>query len=135
MARKLIFAMLLSLLVSVQALAASCDIRCTSMETMSGHAPQAQGPMPHCHALSAKSSKEAILTANDSCATAPCATDLKAIKNASRSDAATGKLLPAAALLTDPFQNIVPDRATSVAHFSRSDSRPLAQRPGSALRV
>jgi hypothetical protein len=134
MAKKLIFAMLLSLLVSVQALAASCDIRCSSMEAMTGHA--SSQTHAHCHAVSAKSGKETTLTATDSCATTPCATDLKAIKNASRSDANSGKLLlSAVALLTDPFQNISPAGATSLTLASRSGGRPLAQRPGSALRI
>jgi hypothetical protein len=129
--------MLLSLLVSVQALPASCDIRCTSMGAMTGHASShADGQMPHCHALPTKSGKKTTLTATDSCATTPCATDLKAIKNAGRSDSDSSKLLLSAiALPIDPFQSVAPRSTSSLAFAGRSDGRPLAQRPGSSLRI
>jgi hypothetical protein len=139
MARNFIFAMLLSLLVSVQALAASCDIRCTSMESSTDcHSMQAAGPTAHCHSHTLQASDESRFTANHSCASSPCRTDLTATsKSAYPSDAKTSGrlLLSSAVLLTDPFQNIAPAGATSLAFARPGGSSPLAQRPGSSLRI
>jgi hypothetical protein len=138
MAKKLIFALLLSLLVSVQALSASCDIRCSSMRTSTDcHYMQAAGPMAHCHGHALKSSDKTCFTSNDSCASSPCRTDLTATnKSTSQNDADSSKLLLSAiALPIDPFQSVAPRSTPGLALAGRSDGRPLAQRPGSSLRI
>ncbi len=80
----------------------------------------------------------ASLTANNSCATTTCGTELKAIvKSADQSDASAGKLLiSAVAMLVDPFGSTAAKRTTPFTSVGQSgDSRPLAQRPGSSLRI
>ncbi|WP_035356030.1 hypothetical protein [Edaphobacter aggregans] len=139
MPKKLLFVTVLLLLVSVQALAASCDVRCSLMGT-SGHvhAWHADEQMFHCSGMSMESDKGASLSANDSCVATTCGTALKAInKGSDQNDADSSKLLVSAvALLVDPFGSSGPNRTTPFASLSqRSDSTPLAQRPGSSLRI
>jgi hypothetical protein len=139
MPKKLLFVTVLLLLVSVQALAASCDVRCTLMGTSThGHAWHADEQMSHCSGMSMDSDKGASLTASDSCAATTCGTELKAInKSADQNDADSSKLLVSAvAVLIDPFRSSGSNRTTAFASLSRiNDSRPLAQRPGSSLRI
>ncbi|SRR5713226_3229090 len=139
MPKKLLFVTVLLLLVSVQALAASCDVRCSLMGTSThGHAWHADERMSHCSGMSMESDKGASLIASDSCAATTCGTELKAInKSTDQSDADSSKLLVSAvAMLVDSFGNSGPNRTTAFASLSRrSDSRPLAQRPGSSLRI
>jgi hypothetical protein len=139
MPKKLLFVTVLLLFVSVQALAASCDVRCSLMgASPHGHAWHADERMSHCSGRSMDSDKGASLSASDSCAATTCGTELKAInKNTDQSDADSSKLLASAvALLIDPFGSSGPNRTTPFASLSqRSDSRPLAQRPGSSLRI
>jgi hypothetical protein len=140
MPKKLLFVTVLLLLVSVQALAASCDVRCSLMgASPHGHAWHADERMSHCSGMSMDSDKGASLSASDSCAATTCGAELKAInKSTDQSDADSSKLLVSAvALLIDPpFGSNGPSRTTAVASLGRgSDSRPLAQRPGSSLRI
>jgi hypothetical protein len=139
MPKKLLFVTVLLLLVSVQALAASCDVRCSLMGTSThGHAWHADERMSHCSGMSMDSDKGASLTASDSCAATTCGTELKAINNsADQNDADSSKLLVSAvALLVDPFGSSGSNRTTAFASLSRiSDGRPLTQRPGSSLRI
>ena len=139
MAKKLLFVTVLLLLVSVQALAASCDVRCSLMgASRYGHTWHADERMSHCSGMSMESDKGASLSASDSCAATTCGTELKAInKGSDQNDAGSSKLLVSAvALLVDPLGNSGSNRTTAFASLSRrSDSRPLAQRPGSSLRI
>jgi len=139
MPKKLLFVTVLLLLVSVQALAASCDVRCSLMGTSThGHSWQADERMSHCSGMSMDSDKGASLTASDSCVATICGTELKAINNsADQNDADSSKLLVSAvALLVDPFGSSGSNRTAAIASLSRiSDSRPLTQRPGSSLRI
>ena len=136
MAKKLVFVTVLLLLVSVQALSASCDIRCSLMGVSThGHADM---QMPHCHGMSMEQDKQASVTASDSCDPTGCGTGFQAIiKSDDRSDAVSSKLLVSAvALLVDPFGSSAAGRLTAFASLNRTnDSRPLAQRPGSSLRI
>src|SRR6266849_2921201 len=139
MPKKLLFVTVLLLLVSVQALAASCDVRCSLMGTSTHvHAWHADERMSHCFGMSMESDKGASLSASDSCAATTCGTELKAInKGSDQNDPGSSKLLVSAvALLVDSFGSSGPSRTTAIASVSRgSDSRPLAQRPGSSLRI
>ena len=139
MPKKLLFVTVLLLLVSVQALAASCDVRCSLIgASPHGHAWHADERMSHCSGMSMDSDEGASLTASDSCAATSCGTELKAInKSTDQSDADSSKLLVSAvALLIDPFGSNGPSETTAIASLSRrSDSRPLSQRPGSSLRI
>jgi hypothetical protein len=139
MPKKLLFVTVLLLLVGVQALAASCDVRCSLMGTSThGHPWHADERMSHCSGMFMDSDQGASLSASDSCAATTCGTELKAInKGSDQNDADSSKLLvSAAALLIDPFGSNGPSGATAIASLSRrSDSRPLAQRPGSSLRI
>jgi hypothetical protein len=139
MPKKILFATVLLLLVSVQALAASCDMRCSLMGAPThSHALHNDGQMIDCQGMSIDHGKETNLTASDTCPHNGCGTELKAIvKSVDRSDAYAGKLLVSAvALLVDPFGGTAPSRTTTFAAFRRnSESRPLAQRPGSSLRI
>jgi len=139
MPKKLLFGTVLLLLVSVQALAASCDVRCSLMGTSTHvHAWHADERMSHCSGMSMESDKGASLSASDSCAATTCGTELKAInKGSDQNDPGSSKLLVSAvALLVDSFGSSGPSRTTAIASVSRgSDSRPLAQRPGSSLRI
>jgi hypothetical protein len=139
MPKKLLFVTVLLLLVSVQALAASCDVRCSLMGALTyGHTWHADERMSHCSGMSMESDKGASVSASDSCAATTCGTELKAInKGSDQNDAGSSKLLVSAvALLVDPLGNSGSNRTTAFASLSRrSDSRPLAQRPGSSLRI
>ena len=139
MPKKLLFVTVLLLLVSVQALAASCDVRCSLMGTSTHvHAWHADERMSHCSGMSIESDKGASLSASDSCAATTCGTELKAInKGSDQNDPGSSELLVSAvALFVDSFGSSGPSRTTAIASVSRgSDSRPLAQRPGSSLRI
>ena len=141
MPKKLLFTTVLLLLVSVQALAASCDVRCSLMGASThGHDRHAQGDerMSDCSRMSMDSDKGTSVTASDSCAATTCRTELKAINNSTdQNDADSSKLLVSAvALLVDPLGNSELNRTSVFASLSRrSGSRPLAQRPGSSLRI
>src|SRR5260370_9512926 len=95
MPKNILFVTVLLLIVSVQALAVSCDLRCSMMgASAGGHALQTDMQMPHCQGMSMEREQGASLTANNSCATTTCGTELKAIvKSADQSDASAGKLL------------------------------------------
>jgi hypothetical protein len=135
--KKLLFVTVLLLLVSVQALTVTCDVRCSLMGgSTDSHALRADLQMPHCHGMSMGQDKQVCLNASDSCAPTGCGTELKAIvKSVNQNDA--GKLLVSAvALLAGPFGSGESDRTTASASLTRrSDSRPLVQRPGSSLRI
>ncbi|HTF65910.1 MAG TPA: hypothetical protein VK638_24785 [Edaphobacter sp.] len=139
MPKKLLFVTVLLLLVSIQALAASCDVRCSLMGASTGiHAAHSDNQMTDCRGMSMGKDKQASLSASDSCATTGCGTELMAIsKSSDQSGADSSKLLVSAVdLLADPFGSIAPGRTDTLALFSRrSDSRPLAQRPASSLRI
>jgi hypothetical protein len=139
MAKKFLFVTVLLFLVSVQALSASCDIRCSLMgASTDSHASHTGMQMPHCHGMSLVQDKQTSLAASDSCNPTGCGTGFSAItKSADRSDAVSSKLLMSTvALLVDPFGSSAASRITAFASLSRtSDSRPLAQRPGSSLRI
>lgn len=139
MPKKILFATVLLLLVSVQALSASCDLRCSLMGASThSHVMHNDGQMADCQGMSMDHGKGTILTGTDTCSHNGCGTELKAIvKNADQSKAYAGKLLVSAiALSVDPFGGTTPRRTFTFAVFRRdSDSRPLAQRPGSSLRI
>ena len=139
MAKKLFFATVLLLLVSVQALSASCDVRCSLMGGAThSHALHVGMQMPHCHGMSMEQDNETTLTASHSCDPTGCWTGFQAItRSTDRSDAVSSKLLASAvALVVDPLGGSAPGRITVIASLNRtSDSRPLAQRPGSSLRI
>jgi hypothetical protein len=139
MPKKILFATVLLLLVSAQALAASCDLRCLLMgASPHSHASHNDGQMANCHGMSMVHGKETILRASDACSHHGCGTELKAIvKSADQSDTYPGKLpVSAVALMVDPFGGNTPSRIPTCAVFRRnSDGRPLAQRPGSSLRI
>jgi len=139
MPKKILLVTVLLLLVSVQARAVSCDLRCSLMgASTDGHALHSDGQITDCHGMSMDHGKETNLTARDTCSRNGCGTELKAIvKSADQSDVYAGKLLVSAvALLDDPFGGTTPSRTTTFAVFRlNSDSRPLAQRPGSSLRI
>src|SRR5260370_40071113 len=98
MPKKLLFVTVLLLLVSVQALAASCDVRCSLMgPSPHGHGRHADERMSHCSGMSMDSDKGASLSASDSCAATTCGTELKAInKGRNQNDADAIKLLVSA---------------------------------------
>lgn len=139
MLKKLLFAAVLLLLVSVQAMTVSCDLRCSLMGASTDcHVMEAVGQMPHCHGMSMGQDKQASVTASDSCAPADCQAELTAItKSVDQDDAVTGKLLvPALVLSVDLLGTRGPSRTTSFAALSqRSEARPFAQSPGSSLRI
>jgi hypothetical protein len=129
----------LLLLVSVQALTASCNVRCSLMRASThSHASHSDEQMTDCYSMSMERSQGASLTAGDSCAATTCGTELKAInKSSNQSDADSGRLLVSAVdIAVDLFGNSAPSRTIPFASPSRtSDSRPHAQRPGSSLRI
>jgi hypothetical protein len=139
MPKKLLFVTVLLLLVSVQALSASCDIRCSLMGVSThSHALHSDMQMPHCHDMSLEQDEQTSLNASDCCDPTGCGTGFQAIaKSTDRSDAVSSKVLVSAvAPLVDPFGSSAPNRITAFASLNRtSDSRPLAQRPGSSLRI
>ena len=139
MLKKLFYVTVLLLLVSVQALRVSCDLRCSLMGASTDcHALHADMQMPHCHNVSMGQDKQTSLTASDSCAHIACRTELKAItKSSDQRVAGSSRLLVSTAdLLVAPFGIGGSNKPDTVASLSRtSDSRPLAQRPGSSLRI
>jgi hypothetical protein len=139
MLKKLFFVTVLLLLVSVQALTVSCDLRCSLMGASTGcHAQHADIQMPHCRGMSMEQNEQTSLTASDSCAHTTCGTELKAItKSADQKGAGTSRLpISVVALLVAPFGIGGSNEANTIALFSRtSNSRPLARRPGSSLRI
>ncbi len=139
MPKKILFVTVLLLLVSVQALGVSCDLRCSLMgASTDSRALHADDQMADCHGMSMDHGKETNLTAGETCSRNGCGTELKAlVKSTDQSEAYAGKLLVSAvALLADPFGSIASSRTIGFRSFSRTrDSRPLAQRPGSSLRI
>src|ERR1035437_9816841 len=139
MAKKLLFVTVLLLLVSVQAMKVSCELRCSLMRASTDcHAMQTDEEMPHCHAMSMEHDKQASATASDSCTHAACGTDLTAItKCVDQKDAGPSKLLVSAVVLSvDSFGSRGPTRAAAFAALSRgSGSSPYTERPGSSLRI
>jgi hypothetical protein len=138
MLKKLLFVTVLLLLVSVQTLTVSCDLRCSLMgASIDCHALRTDMQMPHCHGMSKEQNKQTSLTASQSCAHTACRTELKAItKSADQKVAGSSRLLVSAvALLVAPFEG-GSNKPDTIASLSRtSDSRPLVQRPGSSLRI
>lgn len=139
MSRKLLFVAALLILVGVQTMTVSCELRCSLMRASTGcNAVQAAEPMAHCHGMSMEQDKQASVSSSDSCAHSPCRTELTAItKSADQNDAGPSKLLTSAVdLLVDPFGSSKSNRADAFAALSRrSGSSPLAQRPGTSLRI
>ena len=144
MPRKFLLVAVSLLLASAQALAASCDLRCSLMQSsMESSASHAAGPMTHCQGMAmqgnhAHRGQGTCLTANDSCAHNGCGIGLNSINKSGDQDyAALGKVLASTiALFIDPARNSGPDRTSLRASLRhRSDGRPLAQRPGSSLRI
>jgi hypothetical protein len=135
MPKRLLFIAVLLLLVSVQGLAAGCDVRCALMGASADrHSLHADEQIAHCHGMFMEAGNRASLTVCDSCAAA-CGTDLRALnKSADQSEAVSSKVL-LSALLADPFETNGPNRTITYAMLSPGrDSTPLAQRPGS-LRI
>ena len=138
MVKKILFVAVLLLLVSVQAMTVSCDLRCSLMRASTGcHDMQTSEPMAHCHGMSMDQDKQASVSSSDSCAHSVCRTELTAItKSADQNDAGPSKLLVSAvASLVAPFGTNEQSRTVGFASISRSETRPLAQRPGSSLRI
>src|ERR1700692_126815 len=116
MPKRILFITVLLLLVSVQALAAGCNVRCALMGASADrHSLQTDERMADCHGMSMEAGQGASLTASDSCATTSCGTELRAINRSSdQSDADSSKLLiSAVGLLVDPFGNSGPNRTTA----------------------
>src|SRR5260370_11731494 len=125
MHKKILFATVLLLLVSVQALAASCDLRCSLMGAPThSHALHNDGQMTDCQGMSMDPGKETNLTASDTCSHNGCGTELKAIvKSADQSDAYTGKLLVSAGpLLVEPFGGHVTSATPTFSRFTRQSA-------------
>lgn len=139
MIRKLLSSAALLLLVIVQALAVNCDLRCSLMGASTDcHTLHTDSKMPHCHGMSMERDKQISLTASRSCAPTGCSTQLTALtKSTDQKDAGSGNLLVLTAVwLDDPLENDLSNGPTTFRLLSRtSDSRPLAQRPGSSLRI
>ena len=138
MLKKIVFVAILLLLVSVQAMTISCDLRCSLMRASTDcHAMQTAEPMAHCHGMSLEQDKQASVSSSDSCAHSVCRTELTAItKSADKNDAGPSKLLVSAvASLVDSFGSNEQSKTAGFASFTRSETRPLAQRPGSSLRI
>ena len=139
MFKRLLFVAVLLLLVGVQAMTASCELRCSLMSASTGcHTMQAAEPMAHCHGMSMEQDKQASVSSSDSCARSACRTELTAItKSADQNDAGPSKLLASAVdLLVDPLGSSGSSRADAFAALRRrSGSSPLAQRPGTSVRI
>src|SRR5260370_644387 len=139
MPKKLLFLTVLLLLVSVQAVTARCDVRCSLMGTSTdSHASHSDEQMADCHGMSMERSQGSSLIAGDFCVATTCGTELKAINKSSDQihDGSSKLLLSAVALLVDPFRSNAPSRTSAFASLSRrGDSSPLAPRPGSSLRI
>ena len=147
MPRKLFLIAVLLLLVSAQALAANCDLRCSLMQSsMHSRAAHAAGPMTHCPSMAMQGNHEQrgqgkCLTANGSCAHNGCGLALTVTsKSGNQDEAGTGKLLASADALfihpaIDPSRSSGPDRTSRALLSPGSEGRPLARRPGSSLRI
>jgi hypothetical protein len=139
MVKKLLFLAVLLLLVSVQAMTVSCDLRCSLMRASTGcHDMRTAEPMAHCHGMSMEQDKQASVSSSDSCTHADCGIELTAItKSVDQKEAGPSKVLVSTfALSVALFGSCEPTRAAAFAALSRnSGSRPLAQRPGSSLRI
>lgn len=137
MVKKILFVAVLLLLVSVQVMTVGCDLRCSLMRASTGCHMQTAEPMAHCHGMSMEQDKQASVSSTDSCTHSVCRTELTAItKSADQNDAGPSKLLVSAvASLVDPLGSNERSRAAGFVSFSRSETRPLAQRPGSSLRI
>jgi len=137
MLKKLLWVAVLSLIVSVQALTVNCDLRCSLMGiSTDSHVSHADMQMPHCHRMSMEQDKQTSVNANGCCAPKGCGAQLKAIaKSAGQND--SSKLLVLGGIcFVDPHRNCGSGDSTAFASLGRtSDSRPLAQRPGSSLRI
>ena len=147
MPRKFFLIAVLLLLVSAQALAANCDLRCSLMQSsMHSRASHGAGPMTQCPSMAMQGNHEQrgqgkCLTANDSCAHNGCGIGLNSINKIGNPDeAGPGKLLASAVALLidpaiDPSGSSGPNRTSRALLSPSSDSRPLARRPGSSLRI
>jgi hypothetical protein len=145
MPKKLFLIAVSLLLVSAQALAANCDLRCALMRhAMQNHGSDGALQMAHCQGMAMQQSSDGqggqgtCLTANSSCAHNGCGIGLNSInKSGNQDEAGPGKLLASAvALFIGPSRSSGPDRSSSRASLrQKSDGRPLAQRPGSSLRI
>jgi hypothetical protein len=138
MFRKLLWVAVMSLVVGVQALAVDCDLRCASMGiSTESHASHASMQMLHCRGMSMGQDKQNSMNSIGCCATGGCGAQLKPIaKSPSQNDAGSSKLLVLAVIrFIDPHGNSGSDISTAAPLSRTSDSRPLAQRPGSPLRI
>lgn len=139
MLKKLLFAVVSLLFVSVQAMTASCDLRCSLMGASTDcRVIQADAQMPNCHGMSMEQGKQVSMTASESCAPAGCRGELTAIvKSVDQKDVVTSTLLTQALVLSVALLgDRGPNRTTSFAALSRrSIASPLAERPGSSLRI
>src|ERR1035441_6586132 len=88
MLKKFLFVAVLLLLVSVQAMTVSCDLRCSLMRASTcHHAIQTAEPMAHCHGMSMEQGKQASMNSSDSCDHTSCRIQLTAVtKSANRID-------------------------------------------------
>src|SRR5882724_4173939 len=95
MFRKILWVVVLSLIVSAQALTVNCDLRCSLMGVSTGgHLSQADMQMPHCHGMSMERDKQTSVTSNGCCPPSSCGAQLKAIaKNAGQNDAGSSRPL------------------------------------------
>src|SRR5258708_4301975 len=121
MSKKLLFVTVMLLLVGVQALTVSCDVRCSLMRTSTdSHASHSDEQTADCHGMSMERSQAASLNAGDFCAATICGTELKAINKSSDQDnTGSSKLLVSAvALLVDPFRSNASSRTTAFASLS-----------------
>jgi hypothetical protein len=139
MAKKLLFVTVLLFLVCVQAMKVTCELRCSFMRASTDcRAMQTDEHMRHCHGMSMEYDNQASATASGSCTHAGCGTDLTAItKSVDQNDPGRKLLVSADVLAFDSLGSSGPTRAAAVfaALSQRSNSRPLAQRPGSSLRI
>jgi hypothetical protein len=102
------------------------------------HAAHADTQMSHCQGMSMGQDKQTSAAADDGCAPNGCGTQWNAFfKSADRNDAKSNSILFSfAVLLADPSQSVDSNNLTVSASLKRrGDSRPLAQRPGSSLRI
>ncbi len=129
------------LLASTQVFAAGCDLRCSLMVTASpsGHfSSHSEMKMAHCHHIVIDSGTTANFFSNDSCQDTGCESDLPAaVKNTEQKNADASDLQDATVALFASLPEISQtNRVTPSATLNRrSDSRPLASRPGSSLRI
>src|SRR5579863_5194728 len=126
MAKKLLFVAVSLLLVSVQAMTVSCDLRCSLMRASTGcHDKRTAEPMVHCHGMSMEQDKQASLSSSDSCTHASCGIELTAItKSVDQKEAGPSKILGSTvALSVALFGSSEPTSAAAFAEFSRNRTR------------